>query len=52
MPSRKKKKMAVWKNNPAGVGHPPLARVTIEPKRDCVTLNVSGFAIKKKTRAE
>jgi hypothetical protein len=51
-PNRTPKKIAVWKNNPAGVGHPPFAKVIIEPKSICVTLKVSGFAIKKNTKAE
>jgi len=51
-PSRKTKKIPVWKNNPAGVGHPPCAIVKIEPNNICVSLNVSGFAIKKNTSEE
>jgi hypothetical protein len=51
-PSKTRKKIPVWRNRPAGVGHPPLASVIIEPNSICVTLNVSGFAIRKNTRAE
>lgn len=51
-PSRTRKNTIVWKKSPAGVGHPPCARVIKEPKSICVSLNVSGLAIKKNTRAE
>jgi hypothetical protein len=51
-PSRNRKNTIVWKKRPAGVGQPPCASVMSEPNSICVTLKVSGFAIKKNTRAE
>jgi hypothetical protein len=51
-PNKTKKKITVWKKRPAGVGQPPLARVIKGPKSIWVILKVSGFAIKKNTRAE
>jgi hypothetical protein len=51
-PSKTTKKIAVWMKSPAGVGHPPLANVIIDPRSIWVTLKVSGLAIKKKTKAE
>ena len=51
-PNRTRKNTIVWKKRPAGVGQPPFAKVKNEPKSICVILNVSGLAIKKKTRAE
>jgi len=50
-PSKTKKNIPVWKKSPIGVGHPPVAIVTKLPKSIWVTLKVSGFAIKKNTRA-
>ena len=50
-PNKTKKKATVWKKNPRGVGHPPFAIVKKDPKSDWVSLNVSGHAIKKNTRA-
>ena len=50
-PSRTTKNKIECKKRPSGVGHPPLDTVNRKPKRDCVSLYVSGFASKKNTRA-
>jgi hypothetical protein len=44
------KKRAVCTKNPEGVGQPPSAIVTHEPKNFCISLYVSGFATRKNTR--
>ena len=50
-PSKTKKNTKEWKNSPAGVGQPPLDIVKNLPNTICVTLYVSGLAIKKKISA-
>ena len=44
-----RKKSPVCTKNPVGVGQPSLAISTQPPKNFCISLYVSGFAIKKKT---
>jgi hypothetical protein len=47
------KKTAVWKKNPIDVEQPVVdAIVKSPPSIRCVSLKVSGFATRKKTRVE
>ena len=51
MPHKTKKNKRECPKNPYAVGHPDSdAKVMNLPKKRCVNLKVSGFAIKKKTR--
>lgn len=52
-PHRTRKKTKVWTKKPDGVGAPWLfASVKNPPNTRCVSLKVSGFATRKKTRVE
>lgn len=50
-PRKRIKNRMEWKTRPLGVGHPLTDVITKDPKTCCVSLYVSGFAMRKKTRA-
>ena len=52
MPKSTKKKIAVCKKNPNGLGHPFVDTRKKRPKNCSVSLYVSGLAIKKNISVE